>query len=152
MSVSLNPVEFETNIPGMALSNVTAAVADLAPVAKNELIVDINHAIEVTMRWDQTGTSPWTDFFLDLAGATWHLKATLKPVDGGASVPAIVTSAFAGGPGMRTVQVQFPANTLAVGTYELFVTCHLKSASNVHLATSMLSSHRVIELFQSVMV
>ena len=154
MSVSLNPVDFETNIPGMALSSVSASVADLAPfsVRKNELIVDINHPIEVTLQWDQTGTNPWTDFFLGLAGAAWHLKATLKNIDGGPSSVQSIVAGYVPGAGMKTVQLQFPANTLAEGTYELFMNCHLKSASNAHLATSFLSSHRVLELFDSVMV
>jgi len=154
MAVNITPVDFETNIPGMVLGSVSASAADLSPIGvrKNELIVDINYPIQVTLQWDQTGTSPWTDFFLGLAGAAWHLKATLKNIDGGPSSVQSIVAGYVPGAGMKTVQLQFPANTLAEGTYELFVNCHLKSASNVHLATTFLSSHRVLELFDSVMV
>jgi len=154
MSVNIAPVDFETNIPGMVLSNVSAFAADQSPAAvrKNELIVDINHPIRVTLQWDQTGTSPWTDFFLGLAGATWHIKAMLQSVEGGPSASQTAVEVYAGGPGMKDIVVTFPANSVPEGTYQLFVNCHLKSGGGVHLATSFVARGRTYELFNSVMI
>jgi hypothetical protein len=152
MSIPITPVDFETNIPGMVISAVSAEVSDLAPNPLNELVVDRNVEIEAYLHWDQVGTNPWTDFFLGLANAQWHAKATLMSVDGGASASQVATQAYVGGAGPKTMKITFPANTLNEGTYQLFLSCHLKAGGGQHLATSFVAQGRAVEVFDALLV
>ena len=155
MTIPITPISFETNLPGMVLSNVSASVSDLAPpgTRKHDLIVDRNCAVQVELEWDQTGTNPWTDFFMSLANAAWHAKATLRNVDGGAASTQTKTEVYAGGPGPRDLTITFPADTLAEGTYQLFLSCHLKAAAGDHLATTFSAAQgQIIEVFDAALV
>lgn len=152
MSIPITPVDFETNIPGMAIGAVSAEVSDLAPNPLNHLVVDRNVDIEVYLHWDQAGTNLWTDFFLGLANAQWEAKATLMNVNGGASATQAAIQAYVGGAGLKTVKITFPANTVSEGTYQLFLNCHLKAGTGEHLATSFVAQGRAVEVFDALLV
>jgi len=154
MSIPITPVDYETHIPGLELSGVSASFCDMAPpsMRKTERIIDKNFESRVELSWSQAGTNPWTDFFLTLANARWQATAMLKPVDGSALITRSATLVYPGSGPLRTVTVIFPADSLTEGMYQLFLNCHLKAGTGEDLATVFSAQGRTVEVFDAALV
>lgn len=148
MTVSLNPVSFESNYPGLV---ITAASAVSDEVGGTGPQVDNSHDIKASINWSHSASLP-VDISLAFL-ADWQAKAILQNVEGGPSITKTASAPYVLGSTGGSFDLTFSG--VAPGTYRLYVTNHLRfkaAFGGGHMAVSMTSEGATFEVYDSALV
>jgi hypothetical protein len=150
MTVSLNPVSFESNYPGLVITAASAVADEVAPLS-NDQQIDNSHDLKATISWSHSASLP-VDISLGFL-ADWQAKAILQNVEGGGTITRTASSPFVVGSTGGNFDLTFSG--VAPGTYRLYVTNHLRfkaAFGGGHMAVSMTSEGATFEVYDSALV